>query len=196
MHLINNDFDIKKIIYTSSASVYSSGEIADENLTLSPIGIAPSLKYINEQFLEKICHQHNLNLTIARVFNMYGGNDKFSIISKVIKCYLNDTELRIFNNGDAIRDFIHIDDIVNIYKKLLSNSSISTSIINIGTGKGQSLSMILNRLHNKGFSLKTQNISSKEIAFSQASVEKLKNIIDTDSFIDVNEYLLRKLNSV
>ena len=115
---------------------------------------------------------------------------------KVIKCYLNDTVLNTINNGDAIRDFIHIDDVVNIYIKLLSNSSIGAGILNIGTGKGQSVSMILNRLHSKGFSLKTQNISSKEIAFSQASVEKLKNIIDIDSFIDVNEYLLRKINSV
>ena len=196
MHLINNGFDIKKIIYTSSCSVYGNVEIADENFQASPIGIAPSLKYINEQFLDKICHQHNLNLTIARVFNLYGGNDKFSIISKVIKCYLNDTELKTINNADAIRDFIHIDDVVNIYIKLLSNSSIGAGILNIGTGKGQSLSMIINRLHNKGYSIKTQNISSKEIAFSQAGVEKLKNIIDIDSFIDVHEYLLRKINSV
>ena len=196
MYLINNGFDINKIIYTSSASVYSSGEIADENLTLSPTGIAPSLKYINEQFLDKICQQHNLNLTIARVFNMYGGNDKFSIISKVINCYQNDTELRIINNGDAIRDYIYIYDVVNIYNELLSNSSIGPSILNIGTGNGQSLSMILNKLHSNGYSLKTQNISSKEISFSQASVEQLKNIIDIDSFIDVNEYLLSKLNSV
>ena len=99
MHLINNGFDINKIIYTSSSSVYRSSVIADENLQVSPIGIAPSLKYINEQFVEKICHQHKLNLTIARVFNLYGGNDKFSIISKVIKCYLNDTVLKIINNG-------------------------------------------------------------------------------------------------
>jgi nucleoside-diphosphate-sugar epimerase len=196
MYLINNGFDINKIIYTSSASVYSSGEIADENLTLSPTGIAPSLKYINEQFLDKICQQHNLNLTIARVFNMYGGNDKFSIISKVINCYQNDTELRIINNGDAIRDYIYIYDVVNIYNELLSNSSIGANILNIGTGNGQSLSMILNKLHSNGYSLKTQNISSKEISFSQASVEQLKNIIDIDSFIDVNEYLLSKLNSV
>jgi len=196
MHLINNGFDIKKIIYTSSCSVYGNVEIADENFQASPIGIAPSLKYINEQFLDKICHQHNLNLTIARVFNLYGGNDKFSIISKVIKCYLYDTVLKIINNGDAIRDFIYIDDVANTYIKLLSNSSIGAGILNIGTGKGQSLSMIINRLHNKGYSIKTQNISSKEIAFSQAGVEKLKNIIDIDSFIDVHEYLLRKINSV
>ena len=196
MHLINNGFDINKIIYTSSSSVYRSSVIADENLQVSPIGIAPSLKYINEQFLEKICHQHNLNLTIARVFNLYGGNDKFSIISKVINCYLNDSVLKTINNGDAIRDFIHIDDVVKVYIKLLSNPSIGAGILNIGTGKGQSLSMILNRLNSKGYGIKTQNISSKEIAFSQASIKKLKNIIDIDSFIDVNEYLLRKINSV
>lgn len=46
---------------------------------------------------------------------MYGGNDNFSIISKIIKAYKNNEEL---NNGNAIRDFIHIEDVVDIYSKI------------------------------------------------------------------------------
>ena len=32
---------------------------------------------------------YNINYIVARVFNMYGGNDSFSVISKIINSYCN-----------------------------------------------------------------------------------------------------------
>lgn len=195
-YFINNGAKINKIIYTSSSSVYGNSSTTDENSQPCPVSIPSSLKRLNEQFLEKICSQHNLNLTVVRIFNMYGGNDKFSIIRKIYDCYINKTVLTIFNNGFSIRDFIHIDNVVDIYEKLLLDSSLNVSILNIGSGKGQSLSNILKNLSKNGYGISSNNADSKEIPLSKANIVRLGNIIDVASFIDVNEYLLKKLNSV
>ncbi len=68
---------------------------------------------------------------------MYGADDNFSIISKIIKAYKNNEELNIVNNGNAIRDFIHIEDVVDIYSKILDKKDIK--ILNIGSGNGSSI---------------------------------------------------------
>jgi len=193
-YLIDSDAKINKIIYTSSSSVYGNSLTTYEDSQPCPVNIPSSLKYLNEQFLEQICHQHKLNLTIARVFNMYGGNDEFSIIRKLYDCYQNKTALTIFNNGDSIRDFIHVDNVVDVYEKLLLDSSISISILNIGSGKGQSLSNILKNLSKNGYCVDTSNTYSKEVPLSKSNIARLSAIVDVASFVDVNEYLLNKLN--
>ena len=193
-YLIDSDAKINKIIYTSSSSVYGNSSTTDEDSQPCPVSIPSSLKRLNEQFLEQICHQYKLNLTIARIFNMYGGNDEFSIIRKLYDCYQNKTVLTIFNNGDSIRDFIHIDNVVDIYEKLLLDSSLSVSILNIGSGKGQSLSNILKNLSKNGYCIDTSNTYSKEIPLSKSNIIRLSTVVDVASFIDVNEYLLNKLN--
>ena len=193
-YFINNGAKINKIIYTSSSSVYGNSSTTDEDSQPCPVSIPSSLKRLNEQFLEKICSQHNLNLTVARIFNMYGGNDEFSIIRKIYDCYLNKTVLTIFNNGKSIRDFIHIDNVVDVYEKLLLDSSINIQILNIGSGKGQSLSNILKNLSKNGNCIDTSNAYSKEIPLSKSNIIRLSTVVDVASFIDVNEYLLNKLN--
>ena len=45
---------------------------------------------------------------------MYGGNDEFSIISKIINVYKDNSILNLVNNGEGIRDFIHINDVIEI----------------------------------------------------------------------------------
>jgi UDP-glucose 4-epimerase len=195
-YFINNGAKINKIIYTSSSSVYGNSSTTDEDSQPCPVSIPSSLKRLNEQFLEKICSQHNLNLTVARIFNMYGGNDEFSIIRKIYDCYLNKTVLTIFNNGKSIRDFIHIDNVVDVYEKLLLDSSINIQILNIGSGKGQSLSNILKNLSKNGYCIDTSNAYSKEIPLSKSNIIRLSTVVDVASFIDVNEYLLNKLNRI
>ena len=41
--------------------------------------------------------------------------DKFSIVSKISKSLKNKTEIKIFNGGENIRDYIHVKDVVKLY---------------------------------------------------------------------------------
>ena len=135
---------INKIIYTSSSSVYGNNIHCNENDELKPMNLHASLKVANEKLIEKFCNENNIDFTIARIFNMYGGNDNFSVVSKIINTAINNKTITIVNNGNAIRDFIYIDDVVDIYKKLLEYKNIK--IVNVGTGNGISIKTILDLL--------------------------------------------------
>lgn len=189
-YLIENEVKINKIIYSSSCSVYGNLINADENVGLCPTGIAPSLKYLNEQFLTKICFNKGVDLIITRIFNMFGENDNFSVIKKIIDCYQNKTPLNVINNGKSIRDFIHINNVVDVYEKLLEEPVLKFEIIDIGSGQGRSVADILNYLTINGYFVKTLNTDIKEIDFSEADVRKIQKFVDVTSFIDVNLFLL------
>jgi UDP-glucose 4-epimerase len=192
MYLINSNVKIHKVIYTSSSSVYGLNSTLkiNENTQPCPVGIHGLLKQLNEKFLQEICKTHNISYTVARVFNMYGGNDNFSIISKLHDCYINNKILTISNNGDSIRDYIHVDDVADIYVKLIRDNSIDFPILNVGGGKGYCLSEILQSLSEHGFFIKIKNNLTSEIQLSVANIDKINCIVDVTKFIDVNDYLL------
>ncbi|MCT7546505.1 NAD(P)-dependent oxidoreductase [Aliarcobacter cryaerophilus] len=188
----NNQIKVNKIIYTSSSSVYGNNILCNENDDLKPMNLHASLKVANEKLVEKFCIENSIDYTIARIFNMYGGDDNFSIISKIIKAYKNNEELNIVNNGNAIRDFIHIKDVVDIYSKILDKKDIK--ILNIGSGNGSSIKNILDFLNNHNIKIKTKNIQREELKISTADISKLKELLKKDTFFGVEDYLKKELN--
>ena len=183
--------NIEKIIYTSSSSVYGTNPLCKEGDTLKPINLHASLKIANEKIVESYASKHNIDYTITRIFNMYGGDDKFSIISKIIDAYENSKVLTIVNSGSAIRDFIYIDNVVEAYSKILYIRDIP--IVNIGKGEGNSVQNILKFLEQNGISIETNNITREEIKLSTADNTILRKEIGIDSFIEIESYLKERL---
>jgi len=183
--------DIKKIIYTSSSSVYGNNIFCNESDEVKPLSLHAALKVSNEKMIEKYCRNRNIDYTIARIFNMYGGEDTFSIISKIITAHTNNTILPIVNNGNAIRDFIHINDVVEAYTQLLTLKKLP--ILNIGTGSGNSIKNILILLKNHHIDLNVQNIVKEELKTSTADNTLLMRQLKIKTFIDVETYLLNVL---
>ena len=163
---------VNKILYTSSSSVYGSvggkAGIIDKNNRF----IYSSFKLSAENLIKNFCNKNKINFDICRVFNLYGVNDNFSIISKLVKCKKKKNKIKIFNNGESVRDFIHVDDIVFIYKKLLKLRGES-NIFDIGTGKGVKIKNIISNL----------NLSNKKINFVKKKNFEIDNSIANNNFL-------------
>lgn len=183
--------NINKIIYTSSSSVYGNNILCKESDDIKPINLHASLKASNERLVEQFCKQNNIDYTIARVFNMYGGEDEFSIVSKIINSCINNEVLNIANHGSAIRDFIYIDDVAKIYKNILTIKNLP--ILNIGSGEGVSIKNIIDYLKLNNINIKTTNISRSEIKMSTADNDLLLKSIKTDDFTKMEDYILKTI---
>lgn len=186
------DTKINKIIYTSSSSVYGNNILCKEDDELKPMNLHASLKLSNEKLIEKYCSENNIDYTITRIFNMYGGNDNFSVVSKIINSVRNNTIITIVNNGNAIRDFIHIDDVVEIYIKLLDIKDVK--ILNIGTGTGNSIKNILDFLLNHNIVIRVENIFRDELKSSTSNNKLLYHHLKKDSFVKIEDYLKKEFN--
>ncbi|MFN8575418.1 MAG: NAD(P)-dependent oxidoreductase [Candidatus Sericytochromatia bacterium] len=181
------NFKINKVLYTSSSSVYGNNKLCNENDQVKPDNLHSSLKLANEKLIESFCIKNNIDYTIARIFNMYGANDKFSIISKLISSVKDGNIINLINNGQSVRDYIFIEDVVKIYKILLERNDIKT--INIGSGIGHSVLDIIRIIKKYGFNIQTKNIYADEIKISIAAIEKLSTIIDTSKFLKLDTYI-------
>lgn len=178
---------INKIIYTSSSSIYGNNALCHEYDLPAPLNLHACLKLSNELLVSKYCQDNKIDYTITRLFNMYGGNDIFSIISKIIDSVQHKTTITLINQGSATRDFIHIDDVVNTYYLLLDISH--TPIINIGTGQGKNVKEIVAYLTNKGHSIATKDINLVELKQSIANNDKLLSIHPEIVFKKIEDYL-------
>ncbi len=191
-YIQKNNFKINKIIYTSSSSVYGNNILCKESDELKPLSLHAALKVANEKLITQYCLEDGIDCSITRIFNMYGGDDHFSVISKLLQCCNSGEIFTVANHGSAIRDFINIKDVVAIYAQLLQVKNVP--IINLGTGEGVSIKNIIDFLKIHRIDLNTKNISKEEIKMSTADNSLLMQKLDQTSFIRVEEYLLEQLH--
>lgn len=179
---------VNKIIYTSSSSVYGS---INNNINLiddNNRNIYAGFKISSEFLIKNYCNKKAISLNICRVFNLYGKNNEFSIIEKLKNAKRNNHKIKIYNRGLSLRDFIHIDDIVKIYKNILTKVS-GSGLYDVGTGKGISISEIVDKLKfskkNLIYKRKKINEISDSIADNRELLKKIKNI----KFKKIEDYL-------
>lgn len=190
-YIKNKNLKVNKIIYTSSSSVYGDNPSCKESDNPKPKSLHSALKLSNEKLIEMFCKENSIDYTIARIFNMYGGDDNFSIISKIINSYKNDEVLTLINNGESIRDYVYIDDVVYSYKQILKIKD--KPIVNIGTSEGKSVLFILNFLKEKGFYIKTKNLYKDELKISISKNHLLLEILGIYRFKKVEDFIYGEL---
>jgi nucleoside-diphosphate-sugar epimerase len=191
-YIVKHSLNIKKIIYTSSSSIYGNNVDCSEVDRPTPLSLHSSLKLANENLVKLFSEKNNIDYTITRIFNMYGGNDQFSIVSKIINAYKNSTPLSLINNGSAIRDYVHIDDVVKIYIELLSIRN--AYYVNIGTGKGESVLSILEFLRVQGISIKTISTEREELKVSVSNLSFLNSLLGDIDFLKVKNFIVDTLS--
>ena len=194
MFIKDKSSKVNKVVYTSSSSVYGNNESCIETDVPQPLSLHATLKLANEKLVSQFCSAEDIDYTIARVFNMYGGNDEFSIVSKIIKAYKNQQSISLINDGNAIRDFIHINDVVEAYKNILTSSDID--VVNVASGQGKSVRIILDYLHERDIEISTSNIERDEISVSIANNAILKTMLAPHyRFESVEDHVLSELQT-
>jgi nucleoside-diphosphate-sugar epimerase len=183
--------DCRKIIYTSSAAVYGDDIACTEESIPRATNLHAALKASNEYLVSGFCADRGLDYTVVRLFNLYGGQDNFSIIARILAAVRKKQPLVLMNQGNAIRDFIHIDDVVTCYRALLDCRDLP--FINVATGEGTSVRSIVDAVRLRGYTLQTTSVRGSEIRVSTADVTRLSHITDTDGFIRVIDHVLAEL---
>ncbi|BAQ13890.1 putative UDP-glucose epimerase [Clostridium botulinum] len=140
INIINNcvNYNVKKIVYSSSAAVYGHPEYLpiDEKHGIMSISYYGLSKYTAEEYIRVFSNLNNLDFTILRYANVYGIRQDPKGEGGVISIFMNSLfkkqPLYIFGDGSALRDYIFVEDIVEA--NIAALSSGSKDRFNIGTG--------------------------------------------------------------
>ena len=161
--------NILKIIVTSSAAIYENSDNPVNETSISK----PLSPYGQSKLdMEKIITFSKVDYTILRLFNVYGNGQTSGVITNFKKNISEVTPLNIFGDGKAIRDFIHIDDVINAM--LLSIKSTS-GIYNIASGSGTSindLAKLLIQLTSKNSKIIYKSVWKGEVIYSVVNISK------------------------
>ena len=178
---------VEKIIYTSTSALYGNNKFSNEDSPCKIYNLYASLKFSSELLLKRYISPSKIKLIITRIFNMYGGDDQFSIISKIGNAIKQNQSLQINNYGKSIRDFISINNVTEIYKLLIFKDF--DGIINVSSGRGYSIASVI-KIAEEIFQKKLDIEHRKfdEIKVSIGSNEKLRKILDYKEFENISEY--------
>jgi len=123
----------------------------DEESSLDPLSFYALTKKNQEEMLQLFSKTNGINHVIFRFQNVYGPGQSLknpytgiiSIFSNLIK---NNRKIEIYEDGKESRDFVFIDDIINILQLSVNNTKDINQVINIGSGVLTSVNEIANKL--------------------------------------------------
>lgn len=114
---------VEHLIYASSSSVYganTSKPFSTSDNIDHPLSLYAATKKSNELMAHTYSHLYNLPTTGLRFFTVYGpwGRPDMALF-KFTKAIVNDEEIDVYNNGNMMRDFTYVDDIVEAISRLV-----------------------------------------------------------------------------
>jgi len=135
-------------LYASSASVYGGGRIfKEERQYEAPLNVYGYSKFLFDQYVRRMFPGAASQIAGFRYFNVYGPREqhKGRMASVALHCFNQYREQGYVNlfegcdgyeNGEQVRDFISVEDVVDVNLYFLDNPGVS-GIFNVGTGRSQ-----------------------------------------------------------
>ncbi|MEW6558151.1 MAG: NAD-dependent epimerase/dehydratase family protein [Elusimicrobiota bacterium] len=190
---------VKKFVFASSGGVMygECGKIAPSEKKipqpLSPYGIT---KRITEYYLNYYAKTYGLKYVALRYGNVYGPRQdphgEAGVVAIFINRILSNSEINIFGDGEQLRDYIFVSDIVDV--NLIALKKGENAIFNIGRGTTNSVNQLFYEL------AKITKYSKKpvykpprtgELFKSSLDVKKAKKVLGWSAKVDFTEGLKR-----
>jgi UDP-glucose 4-epimerase len=171
------------IFFSSGGTVYGNQkEIPiNENAVPVPINHYGNLKLCIENTIRTFNFQLKKNMIVARISNPYGPGQNYlkgvGLIDAVLKRALNGETVEIWGDGNVIRDYIYIDDLVKMLYALMDYrgeeevfnlSSNSATSQNDVVGIVKELIPSMNIVYKPG-----RNVDAKTIVLDNTKIKKL-----------------------
>lgn len=158
--MMQNNFEYSKIllhfclrkkipfIYASSAAVYGANMVFSEQpKNEQPLNVYGYSKLLFDNYVRSHVAKENSQVVGLRYFNVYGPREQHKGSMSSVAFHLNNqikelSVVRLFqgcdgyDNGEQRRDFVYVDDVVDVNLWFLENKNTS-GIFNVGTGRSQ-----------------------------------------------------------
>jgi UDP-glucose 4-epimerase len=187
------ELKIRIIYFSSGGTIYgnTTENLISEEQETNPINYYGYSKLLIENYIQFLHRTRGLSFLILRPSNVYGKYQRLDKLQGFIavatgKILSNDV-IYVFGNGDTVRDYIDVEDLAFITRKLI-HSGITNQIFNVGTGIGVSLNDILLVLQ------KTTQCELNVNYTDKRAVDVSKVILDVDKLKKFIEFEPKKLD--
>jgi UDP-glucose 4-epimerase len=140
--LAAREIGVRRVVYTSSASVYGNPRylpINEDDATnmLSPYSVS---KFAGENYCRAFYESYGLSTAVVRYSNVYGpgqrpDNPYCGVVSKFFEAASAGESPRIHGDGEQTRDFTYVDDAVEATLLAAFTAKADGQVYNVGTGR-------------------------------------------------------------
>ena len=180
---------VRFVFFSSGGTVYgnSSGVLPfKETDTMKPISYYGWSKQMMENSIQFMHRTVGLDYLILRPSNSFGHGQnlygKQGLVAVAIGKLLKNEEIEVWGDGSALRDYIYVDDLANIFVKLIE-ADIHNTTLNIGCGQGYSVNDVLAFLmivSGKEMKIVYKNPRQMDVSNMILDTSKLKALISYD----------------
>lgn len=169
----------RKVVFSSSSAIYGNGDGP-----VNPYGLQKLQSELECEFYSRM---FGVDTVCLRYFNVYSEDQKVSdvyptVISAWMQKIRDNKELIIYGDGSHLRDYIHVDDIVecNLFVGL-SKNKFNGAIYDVGTGKNYDLNFIKSYIIENIKNVSFINLPSR-------TTDALSTLANTKSLNDMGWY--------
>lgn len=180
-------------IYASSAAVYGgSTEFSENGDNEAPLNVYGYSKYLFDQYVRRYFPNMHTQVVGLRYFNVYGPREahkeKMASVAYHLNCQLLETgKIKLFEgsegygNGEQRRDFIYVDDVVNINLWFWQHPQHS-GIYNAGTGRSEAFNATAEAVlvwHGRGELMYIpfpEHLKGSYQSFTEADISYLRSV--------------------
>lgn len=192
------------VIAASTAALYEeSKEPLSESSSIKPKSPYGESKLAMEQILYDYSKIHHINSLSLRIFNVFGKgqNIKYAgVITKFLENIRNDKNLTIFGDGNATRDFVSVNDVVDaIVLAIKRIEGKRGEIINVGSGNSIKISelakMMISISGKDSIRIEYALENSGEIINSQADISLARKVLKFSPKVSLRDGLEELIKS-
>ena len=200
---------VKHVVNSSTSAVYGNNAAAGATeYDTNPISHYGHSKYHAELLCNHYNQHHKLRTTSLRYFNVYGpGEDASGQYAQVVAIFMDNYRkgqpFKIFGDGTQMRDFVHVDDVVNInFKCITHNDDIFYGgnpygrTFNVGTGVSRSILSIAKAIQPNETNVIFANYRQGDVHKTLANTNNLENTFNIKPKDRVLDYIKEQLNEV
>ena len=186
---------IPKLVFASSSSVYGGNKkmpFEESDMVDNPVSLYAATKKANELMAHTYSNLYKIQTIGLRFFTVYGTWYRPDMaLSLFADAMLHDRPIKVFNNGDMLRDFTYVEDIVDGIVRVVEADNLSLyDIFNIGNHRSEKLLDVIETLAAAlGVTpkLEMQPMQPGDVYATYASIEKLNKAVGYEPKTTIRE---------
>jgi UDP-glucose 4-epimerase len=190
---------VKRFIFASSAAVYGilGNRRATEQMLCAPSSPYGASKMAIEDYLHAYHTTYGLETVMLRYFNVYGPRQALSEYSGVITVFidklLKNEPLTVFGDGEQVRDFVNVRDIVQANMLAMGSPDAVGDVFNVASGQTTSILQLIHLLEEASNSGRLEYTFAPsrvgDVKFGVADIEKIKKVLRYERKVSMKDGL-------
>lgn len=203
---LSREHGIKKLVFASSSEAYGEPVTLPEREE-GPLNVNARDPYALVKLIgENLCHiywkKYGLPTTALRFFNVYGPRQESSaygfVVGVFIRQVLAGKPPTIFGDGNQTRNFVYVDDNVEIITRALQTDAANGETVNVGSGPQTTIRELAERtIAIAGVNMKPVSLPEREIEIRYRSpdITKMQRLFGYTPQVTLDQGLRRTIAS-